>query len=751
MSSSAFSFPRCVCTDEETHTLWTFNNILQCQKSSDFLISLAYFSIPLELFYFVSCSSIFPFRWIFLQFGAFIVFCGLTHFLNVFAYAPHSFQLMLSLTVFKFLTALVSCATSITLATLLPQMLRVMVREGLLRKKTRELRREVGMMKRLEEASWHVRMLTQEIRRSLDRHMILHTTLVELSKVLFLENCAVWMPDDDNAELILTHELHQRDGAGDPERIPICDLDVAEIVGRKEPVVLRPGSRLWRGGVAGAVAAVRLQMLRVADFKGGKPEVVDARYAVLVLVLRPDGCREWGSAELDLVEAVADQVAVALSHAAVLEESMAVREKLLEQNADLKRAGNMTLLASEARSVFRKVMSGEMAGRVRSISAVVAVLQRDERLNHDQLTIVDGMSKGALILSALIDDALDSCSNQNSRRHEQLDLSPFSLHSLLKEAVGIAKLLCNFRGFSFHFDISKQVPDLVIGDEKRLLKAVMYMVGNLAGYGGQGDVILRVCIKGGSVGDKNLAWKQPMREEFVQLEFEVSRVGSSEHEHESRLLEQRDGECSGKTGDAQGLSFAVCGKLAQLMHGSMSVSSNPQGQQKSMNLIIRLQLKRSLVGLAKARYTSSKTPESLLNGMNILLADGDSFNRFIARKLLEKTGCHITVVSSWYQCLETLHLKGREFHLLLLDLCIFEENIHEMTALIRRLHSESWLLIVAMTSKDVKDSRERCLQNGMNGIIGKPVILQEMVDELQRIIQKVAQVPSPPLHTEQKS
>ncbi|RWR86127.1 Signal transduction response regulator [Cinnamomum micranthum f. kanehirae] len=749
MSSSAFSFPRCICADEETQTLWTFNNILQCQKSSDFLISLAYFSIPLELFYFVSCSSIFPFKWIFIQFGAFIVFCGLTHFLNVFTYAPHSFQLMLSLTVFKFLTALVSCATSITLATLLPQMLRVMVREGLLRKKTRELRREVGMMKRLEEAGWHVRMLTQEIRRSLDRHMILHTTLVELSKVLFLQNCAVWMPADENAELILTHELHRRDGASDQERILICDPDVVEIVGRKEPVVLRPGSRLWRGGVAGAAAAVRLQMLRVADFKRGTPEVVDARYAVLVLVLRPDVCREWGTAELDLVEAVADQVAVALSHAAVLEESMAMREKLMEQNADLKRAGNMTLLASEARSAFRKVMSGEMAGRVRSISAVVAVLQRDERLNRDQLTIIDGMSKGALILSALIDDALNSCSNQNSRRHEQLDLSPFSLHSLLKEAVGIAKLLCNFRGFSFHFDISKQVPDFVIGDEKRLLKAVMYMVGNVAGYGDRGDVVLRVCTKGGSVGDKNLAWKQPMQEEFVQLVFKVSRVGSSEDE--LRLLEQRDGKRSGKTGDAQGLSFAVCGKLAQLMHGSISVSSNPQGQQKSMNLTVRLQLKRSLVGLAKARYTSPKTPEILLNGMNILLADGDSFNRFIARKLLEKTGCHITVVSSWYQCLETLHLKGREFHLLLLDLCIFEENIHEMTALIRRLHSESWLLIVAMTSKEVKDSRDRCLQNGMNGIIGKPVILQEMVDELQRIIQKAAQVPSPLLHTEQKS
>ncbi|KAJ8631884.1 hypothetical protein MRB53_025220 [Persea americana] len=66
MSSSTFSIPRYICTDKETQSLWTVNNIHQCQKWSDFLISLASFSIPLELFYFVSYSSIFPFRWIFL-------------------------------------------------------------------------------------------------------------------------------------------------------------------------------------------------------------------------------------------------------------------------------------------------------------------------------------------------------------------------------------------------------------------------------------------------------------------------------------------------------------------------------------------------------------------------------------------------------------------------------------------------------------------------------------------------------------
>lgn len=189
----------------------------------------------------------------------------------------------------------------------------------------------------------------------------------------------------------------------------------------------------------------------------------------------------------------------------------------------------------------------------------------------------------------------------------------------------------------------------------------------------------------------------------------------------------------------------------QVMHGSMSVSSNPQVQLRNMNFTIRLQLKRSLVGVARLRHMGPESPASLLNGMNILMADGDSFNQFITRKLLEKTGCHLTVVSSWYQCLETLHQKGSEFQLLLLDICIFEETIHEMTALIRRLHPESRLLIVAMTSKEIRATRNRCLQNGMNGVIGKPVVLREMVDELQRIVKKMAQVPSPPPHTEQKS
>ncbi|RZB57455.1 Protein EIN4, partial [Glycine soja] len=115
------------------------HNMLVCQKVSDFFIAIAYFSIPLELLYFVSCSNV-PFKLVFLQFIAFIVLCGLTHLLNAYTYyGPHSFQLFLSITVAKFLTALVSCATAISFPTLIPLLLKIKVRELFFRQNVLEL------------------------------------------------------------------------------------------------------------------------------------------------------------------------------------------------------------------------------------------------------------------------------------------------------------------------------------------------------------------------------------------------------------------------------------------------------------------------------------------------------------------------------------------------------------------------------------------------------------------------------------
>lgn len=301
-----YGFPRCNCDDEGS--LWSIESILECQRVGDFLIAVAYFSIPIELLYFVSCSSV-PFKWVLFQFIAFIVLCGLTHLLNGWAYVYQPFQLMLALTVFKILTALVSCATAITLLTLIPLLLKVKVREFMLKKKAWDLGREVGIILKQREAGLHVRMLTQEIRKSLDRHTILDTTLVELSKTLGLQNCAIWMPNDCRTEMNLTHEVRSRNYMGPYSvRIPYTDPDVARIKGSDGVNLLSPESALtlWSNGgeleEALPAAAIRMPMLRVSNFKGGTPELIKACYAILVLVLPSGQPRSWTNQELEIIK-----------------------------------------------------------------------------------------------------------------------------------------------------------------------------------------------------------------------------------------------------------------------------------------------------------------------------------------------------------------------------------------------------------------------------------------------------------------
>jgi PAS domain S-box-containing protein len=88
--------------------------------SADALITLAYYSIPLTLFYFVRKRPDLPFNWIFLMFCTFIVACGTTHLMEVWTLWHPSYWLSGTL---KATTAAVSVFTAIQLIPVVPKAL----------------------------------------------------------------------------------------------------------------------------------------------------------------------------------------------------------------------------------------------------------------------------------------------------------------------------------------------------------------------------------------------------------------------------------------------------------------------------------------------------------------------------------------------------------------------------------------------------------------------------------------------------
>lgn len=132
--------------------LWS-PGLVWFHAASDSLIALAYSSIPITLVYFIRKRRDLPFNWIFISFGIFIMACGAAHAMEVWTLWHATYWL--SGTV-KFVTAVASVSTAISLVHLVPQALALPSPET--------LRREVAERKLAEEA------LSRANRRLVEAH-----------------------------------------------------------------------------------------------------------------------------------------------------------------------------------------------------------------------------------------------------------------------------------------------------------------------------------------------------------------------------------------------------------------------------------------------------------------------------------------------------------------------------------------------------------------------------------------------------
>ncbi len=99
--------------------LWD-RRLLWLHATSDALIALAYYFIPIVLLYFVRRRKDLPFNWMFVMFAVFIFGCGTTHLMEVWTLWHGTYWVSGSI---KALTAAVSLATAVALVPLVPKVL----------------------------------------------------------------------------------------------------------------------------------------------------------------------------------------------------------------------------------------------------------------------------------------------------------------------------------------------------------------------------------------------------------------------------------------------------------------------------------------------------------------------------------------------------------------------------------------------------------------------------------------------------
>ncbi|XP_028085553.1 probable ethylene response sensor 1 [Camellia sinensis] len=561
-------------------TQWPADELLvKYQYISDFFIAFAYFSIPLELIYFVQKSAIFPYRWVLMQFGAFIVLCGATHFINLWTFTMHSKTVAVVMTIAKIATAVVSCATALMLVHIIPDLLTVKTRELFLKNKAEELDREMGLIITQEQTGRHVRMLTHEIRSTLDRHTILKTTLVELGRTLNLEECALWMPLRRGMNLQLSHTLNNLIPIG--STVPINLPIVNEVFNSAEAIRIPhtcPLARIRPVGryVPPEVVAVRVPLLHLSNFQiNDWPELSTKSYAVMVLILPLDGIRKWRDHELELVEVVADQVAVALSHAAILEESVRAHDLLMEQNVALNLARQEAEMAIRARNDFLAVMNHEMRTPMHAIISLSSLLLESE-LTPEQRVMIETILKSSNLLATLINDVLDLSRLEDGSL--ELDAGVFNLHEVFIQVVNLIKPITSVKKLSMTLILAPDLPAYAIGDEKRLIQTILNIVGNAVKFTKEGYVSVVASIaKLESLRD----WRPPEFYHlssdghfFLKVQVKDSGCGIIPQEIPlifTKFAQYRSG--SSRNNGGAGLGLAICRRFVNLMGGQIWIDS----------------------------------------------------------------------------------------------------------------------------------------------------------------------------------
>lgn len=730
----------CDCIDPP----WPGDELLmKYQYISDFFIALAYFSIPLELIYFVKKSAVFPYRWVLVQFGAFIVLCGATHLINLWTFGMHSRNVEVVMTTAKVLTAVVSCVTALMLVHIIPDLLSVKTRELFLKNKAAELDREMGLIRTQEETGRHVRMLTHEIRSTLDRHTILKTTLIELGRTLSLEECALWMPTRTGLELQLSYTLRQQNPVG--FTIPIQHPVINQVFSSNRAVKISPNCPVARlrplAGkyMPGEVVAVRVPLLHLSNFQiNDWPELSTKRYALMVLMLPSDSARQWHVHELELVEVVADQVAVALSHAAILEESMRARDLLMEQNVALDLARREAETAVRARNDFLAVMNHEMRTPMHAIIALSSLLQETE-LTPEQRLMVEAILKSSSLLATLINDVLDLSRLEDGSL--QLENGTFNLHALFREVLYLIKPIASVKKLFVSSSLAPDLPEFAVGDEKRLMQIMLNVVGNAVKFSNEGNIsIFAFIAKSESLRDSRAPDFFPVHSDnHFYLRVQVKDSGSGIDPQDISKLFTKFAQCqslAARNSGGSGLGLAICKRFVNLMGGHIWIESEGLGKGSTAVFIVKLGIpeysnesKLPFFPKVSANHCQTNFP-----GLKVLVMDDNGVSRSVTKGLLVHLGCDVTTVSSADDCLRVV---SQEHNVVFLDVCMPGVDGYEVAI---RIHEKFTTcrqgpLLVALMGNTDRVTKENYLRVGINGVVLKPVSVDKMRCVLSEVLE----------------
>lgn len=280
---------------------------------------------------------------------------------------------------------------------------------------------------------------------------------------------------------------------------------------------------------------------------------------------------------------------------------------------------------------------------------------------------------------------------------------PFSPYEL---AENIQKILCpqiKDAGHELAVCIAEAVPDMLLGDKRRLERILLNLIANSVQHTAAGGKTV-LCI----------SCAQGDRVEKLPLVFTVSDNGEG---MEQSILDATLAE--GET-PAAGLGIAIAKGLTELMGGSIAAKS---GREKGTVFRVELAFDR----MEEKEKTEAES--EALAGKRLLLAEDDRLCGEILCELLEdETGRPVSITANGRAALEMFESANGEYDAIIMDVQMPVMNGYEAARAIRMsgCGNAKTVPIIALTADASEESARSAADSGMNGYLAKPVNIDRL-------------------------
>jgi len=154
-----------------------------------------------------------------------------------------------------------------------------------------------------------------------------------------------------------------------------------------------------------------------------------------------------------------------------------------------------------------------------------------------------------------------------------------------------------------------------------------------------------------------------------------------------------------------------------------------------------------ITGPRPAGRASAASTDSPSAPISVLVAEDNPVNQEVARRLLAKLGCEVTVVADGRAAVEAT--ARRQYAAVLMDCQMPVLDGYEASVAIREREASSGrpeprIPIIALTAAAMPGDRERCLAAGMDDYLAKPMTLERLADTLRRWIPGRIPLPMSP-------